>query len=89
MFLMNKKISLVFYNVVDHSHRNSQLSMYQLYNCMTNSKTKGCSLIDFGVSQTPEQSNPLSPKLSLIKFKEQFGAIGSMRIIYKKEFNND
>ena len=89
MFFINKKISLVFYNVVANNYRNTQLSMYQLYNCMLVAKKRGCGLIDFGVSQTPEQSNPLSPKLSLIKFKEQFGTIGAMRTIYKKEFNND
>ena len=86
LFFANKKVSLVFYNVVDESFRNSQLSSYQLFKCMEFSKKRGVSFVDFGVSHTPEQNNPLAPKLSLIKFKEQFGARGVIRTIYKKVF---
>ena len=43
--------------------------------------------MDLGVSQTPENKNPLEPKFSLIKFKESFGCKGSMRIAYEKEFS--
>ena len=53
------------------------------------SKKNNCKFIDFGVSHTPEQKNPLAPKLSLIKFKEQFGARGVIRLVHKKGFNND
>ena len=44
--------------------------------------------IDFGVSHTPEQENPLTPKFSLIHFKEQFNAKGVLRIAYQKEYEN-
>ena len=47
---------------------------------------RGCALIDLGVSQTPETTNPLEPKMSLIKFKEQFGALGVIRNVYQKDF---
>jgi len=89
LLFINKKVSLVFYNVVLDSHRNSQLSAYQLYHSMAVSKKLGCELVDFGVSQNPERLDPLSPKMSLIQFKEHFGARGAMRTIYMKEFNND
>tara|TARA_B100000959_G_C14924695_1_gene601050 strand:+ start:160 stop:1149 length:990 start_codon:yes stop_codon:yes gene_type:complete len=87
LFFVNKKVSLVFYNVVCDSFRDSQLSTFQLYNCMKISKKRGASLVDFGVSHTPEQENPLAPKLSLIQFKEQFGSRGVIRTIFKKDFN--
>jgi hypothetical protein len=63
----------------------SQLSVLQLYKCMEICKNRGSDIIDFGVSHTPEQTNPLDPKFSLIQFKEQFGAKGVMRIAYQKE----
>ena len=33
--------------------------------------------------------NPLDPKLSLIKFKEQCGGVGVMRNIYIKNFSKN
>jgi len=77
--------SMIFYNIIDSQMTESQLSALQLYNCMKICKKRGSTTIDFGVSHTPEHDNPLQPKLSLIQFKEQFGATGIMRIAYKKE----
>ena len=36
-------------------------------------KEKNINILDFGVSHIPESENPLSPKFSLIQFKEQLG----------------
>ena len=55
---------------------------------MQRAKLHGCTIIDFGVSHTPESNNPLKPKKSLIKFKEQFGARGVLRTVYKRELND-
>ena len=87
LIFVNKRVSVVFYNVVLDVFRNSQLSTFQLYKCMEISKKRGASLVDFGVSHTPEQKNPLAPKLSLIQFKEQFGSRGVIRTIFIKDFN--
>ena len=84
LFLLNKKISLVFYNIVDEQFRRTQIATFQLVNCMKVSKKLGYQIIDFGVSHAPELENPLTPKKSLIQFKEQFGARGIIRSIYKK-----
>ena len=85
LFLLNKKISLVFYNIIDEKFRNTQLASFQLFNCMKITKNLGLKIIDFGVSHTPELKNPYAPKKSLIKFKEQFGARGVIRTAYQKE----
>ena len=85
IFHANKNTSLIFYNIIDTQMTESQLSVLQLYNCIKICKERGSQIIDFGVSHTPEQSNALQPKLSLIKFKEQFSASGIMRIAYHKE----
>tara|TARA_B100001758_G_C18340536_1_gene574065 strand:+ start:78 stop:1067 length:990 start_codon:yes stop_codon:yes gene_type:complete len=85
IFHANKKTSLIFYNVVDPNVKDSQLSVLQLYNAMKICKNYGASVVDFGVSHTPEKTNPLDPKFSLIKFKEQFGSKGIKRIAFEKE----
>jgi hypothetical protein len=48
-------------------------------------KQRGQHYVDFGVSHTPEATNPFSPKWSLIKFKEQFGSSGITRQAYIKD----
>ena len=87
IFHTTKKTSLIFYNIIDEIMTESQLSALQLYNCMKICKKRGSDVVDFGVSHTPEQDNPLDPKFSLIQFKEQFGARGIMRIAYQKELH--
>ena len=86
MLFANEKASLVFYNTILEDFRSSQIAMLQLYKCMEISKKHGYQMIDFGVSHTPEQENPMNPKFSLIHFKEQFNAKGVLRIAYQKEF---
>ena len=87
LFFANKNVSLVFYNVVLNKYKNTQLSMFQLFKCMELSKQLGYNILDLGVSHNPEKKNPLSPKISLIQFKEQLGAQGVLRKVYKKEYN--
>ena len=86
IFFANNKVSLVFYNTILGKFRNSQIAMLQLYKCMEISKKYGYQMVDFGVSHTPEQKNPMAPKFSLIHFKEQFDAKGVLRIAYQKEY---
>ena len=86
VFFANDKISLIFYNTILEEMRNSQISMLQLYKCMELSKKHGYSIVDFGVSHTPEAKDPLAPKFSLINFKEQFNAKGVLRIAYQKDY---
>ena len=87
LFYLNSKACLVFYNVVDKSLPNNQVASLQLYHVMAYAKKHKFSFIDFGVSHLPETTLPLNPKFSLIKFKEQFGAKGCLRIVYAKVFN--
>jgi hypothetical protein len=87
VFHTTKATCLIFYNVVSSEYRNSQLAALQLFKCMQSAKKQNSYIIDLGVSHTPEQKNPLNPKKSLIQFKEQFGATGVLRTIYKKQFN--
>ena len=87
LFITNKNTSLVFYNTVQQEMRETQLATYQLYFCAHYSENLNLKYVDFGVSQQPEALNPLSPKKSLINFKEQFNALGVWRRAYQKDFN--
>ena len=87
LFITNNNTSLVFYNAVEESVRQSQLAAYQLYYCANISEEQGMKFIDFGVSQEPENNNPLAPKISLISFKEQFNSLGVWRRAYQKDFD--
>ena len=88
LFYPNSAVCLVFYNIVDEKYKKNQLSSYQLYNAIIEAERRGCSSIDFGVSHNPETNDPLSPKYSLIRFKEQFNARGCIRTVYQKVFND-
>ena len=87
LFLANERACLVFYNIVSETYSKSQLSTLQLYHCLEYAKKHKFKYVDFGVSHTPEQKNPLSPKMSLIQFKEQFGAKGVLRKVYQKNYD--
>jgi len=87
LFYLNSHSCLVFYNTVSDKHNDTQLSSYQLYNAIEAAKNRQCQIIDFGVSHMPEMENPLKPKFSLIRFKEQFGAKGCIRTVYKKDLD--
>ena len=87
LFCINSKVCLVFYNVVDEKFKGIQLASLQLYNAMLFAQKNNYQILDFGVSHKPESRFPLSPKLSLINFKEQFGARGCLRTVYKKELD--
>ena len=87
LFYPNNETCLVFYNVVDTSLPCDQLSSLQLYNVLVCAKNNNYNVVDFGVSHLPETNLPLNPKFSLIKFKEQFGAKGCLRLVYEKELN--
>ena len=88
IFFTNDNVALVFYNTILEEYRESQIAMLQLYKCMEIAKKYSFQWIDFGVSHTPEQENPLAPKFSLIHFKEQFNAKGVLRIAYQKEYGD-
>ena len=88
IFFTNDNVALVFYNTILKKYRESQIAMLQLYKCMEIAKKYNLHWIDFGVSHTPEEENPLAPKFSLIHFKEQFNAKGVLRIAYQKEYGD-
>ena len=85
-FIANKKVVLVFYNMIDYRYEKYHQATYQLYKVLDWSKTNGYHFVDVGVSQISTKTDSLSPHYSLINFKEQFGSNGMLRIGLKKIF---
>ena len=69
LFIANNCTSLVFYNAIKEEVKNLQLASLQLYFCADYSEKLNLKYIDFGVSQQPETSNPLSPKKKFNQFQ--------------------
>ena len=89
LFFTTENTCLIFYNVVANNASNKNISLYQIYRCIEYCVNNAFNVLDFGVSHLPNEQNPLLPKLSLIKFKEQFGCEGAIRLVYEKIFINN
>ena len=87
LFFTTQNTCLIFYNVVTENASNKNISLYQIYRCIEYCVNNSFHVVDFGVSHLPNEKNPLLPKLSLIKFKEQFGCVGAIRLVYEKNIN--
>tara|TARA_Y100000590_G_C15710311_1_gene1010028 strand:- start:455 stop:1444 length:990 start_codon:yes stop_codon:yes gene_type:complete len=83
-FIANKKVLLVFYNMINYKYQKYNPATYQLYTILEWAKSKKYDFVDFGVSQISTNTDPLSPHYSLINFKEQFGSNGMLRITLQK-----
>jgi len=89
VFITSQSSALLFYNVVSSRHTSANIGSYQIYECINFCLNESLNMLDLGVSHLPNNKNPLDPKLSLIKFKEQCGGVGVMRNIYIKFFNKN
>ena len=77
--------ALLFYNFVEQKCPLSNVGTYQIYQSIKFCIKNNLTILDLGVSQLPNNKNPLDPKHSLIKFKEQCGGVGLVRSVYEKQ----
>tara|TARA_B100001029_G_C15045141_1_gene446549 strand:- start:47 stop:1036 length:990 start_codon:yes stop_codon:yes gene_type:complete len=84
LFVANQKIAIIFYNMIDYRFVNLQIASIQVIESIKWAYKNNYKFLDFGISHQPEHINPLTPKMSLIKFKEEFGSIGSLRLVFNK-----
>ena len=85
LLITSPQTALLFYNAVSEKHANEHIGLFQVYQCIKWCLNKKIKILDLGVSHLPNNKNPLDPKISLIKFKEQCGGLGVMRNIYTKK----
>jgi hypothetical protein len=86
LFLANDRVSLIFYHMLRYSFDHLK-PIYLLMNRVTEwSKQQGFSFVDIGVSQDTSDDNPMTPALSLIRFKERFDSRGVLRSTLHKAY---
>ena len=84
IFVANERVAIIFYNMIDYKFVNLQIASIQVIESIKWAYKNNYKFLDFGISHQPEHINPLTPKMSLIKFKEEFGSIGSLRLVFIK-----
>ena len=85
MFYANTTVAICFYNMLlyEYAHlKPIQRVMYEVVNYCTEN---GYRYVDIGVSQETSAANPMTPRMSLIDFKEKFDAKTIMRntLVYR------
>ena len=84
VFIANKSTAIIFYNSINYDYVEMQISTIQVMELIKWAHTNNIAYLDFGVSHKAETNLPLAPKMSLIKFKENFDSFGTMRFVYNK-----
>ncbi|MDR3609093.1 MAG: GNAT family N-acetyltransferase [Ignavibacteriaceae bacterium] len=79
MFFVNDSCALCFYNMLRYDYQYLKPIQRVMYEVMKYSTEKGYKYVDIGVSQDTKAENPMTPSMSLIEFKEKFGAKTIMR----------
>ena len=74
--------------MINYEFANLQIAVIQVNESIKWAKKNKFKYIDFGISHETGNDNFLIPKMSLIKFKEEFGAVGSIRIVLNKKILN-
>ena len=89
VFVLQTSVSsaLLFYNAVNKKNEKKHIGLFQVFECIKWCLNKKIKVLDLGVSHLPSNKNPLDPKVSLIKFKEQCGGLGVMRSVFTKKYN--
>jgi hypothetical protein len=79
LFIANKRVAVIFYHMLYYEYKELR-PIYMLMDRVTSwGKENGLSFIDIGVSQDTSDVNPMTPALSLIRFKEKFDSRGVLR----------
>jgi len=79
MFFVNKACALCFYNMLYYEYQHLKPIQRVMYEVVKYATEKGYAYVDIGVSQDTKASNPMTPSMSLIEFKEKFDAKTIMR----------
>lgn len=74
MFFVNKTCALCFYNMLLYEYQQHKPIQRVMYEVVKYSTEHGYNYVDIGVSQDTKASNPMTPSISLIDFKEKFDA---------------
>ncbi len=87
LFLCNAKVVLCFYNMLLYEYEHRKPIYLIMHETIRWASHSGYTWVDIGVSQVPQATDPMTPSLSLINFKERFNARGILRSTYHKQLN--
>lgn len=86
LFLANDRVALIFYHMLRYSYDELK-PIYLLMDAVTTWSWKNnYRFVDIGVSQDTHDENPMTPALSLIRFKEKFDSRGLLRSTLFKSY---
>ncbi len=88
LFLANARVAIIFYHMLRYSFDDYK-PIYLLMNKVTSwAQGHGFAFVDIGVSQDTSDANPMTPALSLIRFKEKFDSRGLLRSTMSKRYQS-
>lgn len=84
VFVCNERVALCFYNMLLYEYEQYNPIHVVMYEVIRWAQEQRFQWVDIGVSQDTRAENPMTPALSLIRFKEQFNAHGILRSTFYK-----
>jgi hypothetical protein len=88
LFICNNRVLLCFYTMLLYEYQEEKPVYLLNYEILRLAQERGFEWVDIGVSQVPQDPDPMTPALSLIEFKERFGARGVIRSTYYLRVND-
>lgn len=86
LFLTNANVALCFYIMLLYEYAHLKPTDRLMYESIRYATEKGFRYFDIGVSQETSAENPMTPRLSLIEYKEHFDARTVMRNTFRYVF---
>lgn len=86
LFGCNSQVLLCFYNMLLYEYEQYNPIHAVMYEALMWAVERRFSWLDMGVSQETSAENPMTPAMSLIRFKEKFNAKGILRSTFYKRF---
>lgn len=86
LFLTNTNVVLCFYIMLLYEHAHLKPTDRLMYETIRYATDHGFRYFDIGVSQETSAENPMTPRLSLIEYKEHFDARTVMRNTFRYVF---
>ncbi len=89
LFLCNNRVVLCFYNMLRYEYEHLKPIYLIMDETVRWATENNYAWVDIGVSQVPTAEDPMTPALSLIKFKERFNSRGLLRTTYHYRFADE
>jgi hypothetical protein len=86
LFRANARVALSFYPMMRYAYEEYKPMYLLSHRAIDWAKREGYAFFDLGVSQDTSDDNPMTPKLSLIQFKEKFDSRGLLRSTLWKRY---